>query len=363
MMNTLDRVGEKQTRGLVRYITAPAGSGKTASVLPIFLRCPQTHYIYITFTNSNYQHFQLMSAHLISNDPAIAAEQGAIFLSQCIKCRFESSSSGPHKIQLDPCPPGEKESLESLQTYLMDMLGEDSKCLFHIDEHRQMCPRVDALGTGKDFSRGAMQLLAGISGAIVVATYTDVPALNALGSSTVCRYPISMPIFNVEDAMGVVPELTLPHTDKIEETIYLRKLATLKLLLYLKLKGLGLISVLHRPHKSSTTTEFLKSFQSAAAIADEYESIDVCIECCAFDPEREASLNRNAAALLVGIPDENYDQFSKLNEIITVAGGLISASLRSLLESTDPDVMAFTYGRDLFLKMLKNSNLLDSTPL
>ena len=78
---------------------------------------------------------------------------------------------------------------------------------------------------------------------------------------------------------------------------------------------------------------------------------------------REASLNRNAAALLVGIPDENYDQFSKLNEIITVAGGLISASLRSLLESTDPDVMSFTYGRDLFLKMLKNSNLLDSTPL
>ena len=155
MMNTLDRVGEKQTRGLVRYITAPAGSGKTASVLPIFLRCPQTHYIYITFTNSNYQHFQLMSAHLISNDPAIAAEQGAIFLFQCIKCRFESSSSGPHKIQLDPCPPGEKESLESLQTYLMDKLGKDSKCLFHIDEHRQMCRRVDALGTGKDFSRGA----------------------------------------------------------------------------------------------------------------------------------------------------------------------------------------------------------------
>lgn len=226
---------------------------------------------------------------------------------------------------------------------------------------------IDAAATGKDFFRGALQLLAKLAGAVVVATYTDLPALNASSGSSggVCRYPISMPIFNIEDAMKVVPTLTLPHTMKVNQTIYLRKLATLKLLLDLKLKGLGLISVLHRPHnKSDTTTKFLNSFQSAASISDEFQSINACIQCCSFVPESCASLQLHAAALLVGIPDKNFDHFCKLEEIITVRGGKISASLRrSLLNSDDPDVMAFTYGRVLFLDMLSGSNIYDSTPL
>ena len=219
---------------------------------------------------------------------------------------------------------------------------------------------IDAAATGKDFFRGALQLLAKLAGAVVAATYTDLPALNASSGSSgvLCRYPISMPIFNIEDAMKVVPALTLPHTMKVNQTIYLRKLATLKLLLDLKLKGLGLISVLHRPHnKSDTTTKYLNYFQSAAAISDEFQSINACIQCCSFVPESCASLQLHAAALLVGIPDKNFDHFCKLEEIITVRGGKISASLRSLLNSDDdPDVMAFTYGRVLFLDMLSGSN-------
>ncbi len=115
VMNPPEDIISKQPRKLVRYITAPAGYGKKASVLPIFLRSGLTHYVYITFANSKDQHSQLVSKHLISDDPDIAAKQGAAFLFQCIKCRFESSSSGPHEIQLDPYPSSEMESLESLR--------------------------------------------------------------------------------------------------------------------------------------------------------------------------------------------------------------------------------------------------------
>ena len=63
-----------------------------------------------------------------------------------------------------------------------------------------------------------------------------------------------------------------------------------------------------------------------------------------------ASFNPNAPALLVGLSVENYEHFSNLNHIITVAGGLISASLRTepSLHGDVPDVLTFMY--DLFLK-------------
>ena len=57
VMNPPEDIISKQPRELVRYITAPTGYGKTASVLPICLRSGLTHYVYITFANSKDQHF------------------------------------------------------------------------------------------------------------------------------------------------------------------------------------------------------------------------------------------------------------------------------------------------------------------
>ena len=44
VMNPPEDIISKQPRELVRYITAPAGYGKTASVLPIFLRALCVHH-------------------------------------------------------------------------------------------------------------------------------------------------------------------------------------------------------------------------------------------------------------------------------------------------------------------------------
>ena len=69
---------------------------------------------------------------------------------------------------------GFQEFKDELEKYLDEKLGDQHQCLFHLDEHRKMCPRISEGDTGKDFSRGAMELLARVSRARVVATYTDV---------------------------------------------------------------------------------------------------------------------------------------------------------------------------------------------
>ena len=377
-------VGENLIRTVVRYIAAPSGSGKTTCVLPVFLRTPLTHYIYISFTNNNFQHFELFSENSISNNPKKAAQQGAAFMFQCIKSRLESLS-GPHRIQLVKSPPGIEETLEALKSYLKDTLGPGHKCLFHLDEHRKMCQRITARHTGKDFSRGAMELLAEVPEAIVVATYTDLPSLDAMGSSGICRLLMSMPIFNIEEVMRVVPELRLNnHTTVLDHntTIYSRKLATVKLMLYLKIKELGLTSCVHRRGLSDRSETFLASFQSAATIATTTtatttnataattyveevgsKALEDCMKLCSFVLDPTSVLNPNIASLLVGIPERQYDAFRQLGDIITVRGGLISASLKSLLNSKEPKIKVYETGKFLFVAMLQSSNILDSTPL
>ena len=366
-----------QIRTVVRYIAAPSGSGKTACVLPVFLRTALTHYIYISFTNNNFQHFELSSESSISNNPKKAAQQGAAFMFQCIKSRLESLS-GPHRIELTESPPGIAETQEALRSYLAETLGPGHKCLFHLDEHRKMCPRISGKHTGKDFSRGAMELLAEVPEAIVLATYIDLPALDAMGSSGLCRLLMSMPIFNIEDVMRVVPELKMNHTTDDDNmnhnTIYARKLATLKLMLDLKIKELGITGCLHRRRLNDRSETFLTSFQSAATTiattttssSSTYlksKALEECMNLCSFNVDPAPVLNPNIAYLLVGIPERQYDTYRQLGDIITVRGGLISASLRSLLNSKEPEIKVYETGKYLFIAMLKRSNILDSTPL
>lgn len=84
---------QKDDRGYIQYIPAPAKSGKTSSVLPAFLESTGienggTHYLYIAFSNNNKRSISCESGD-ISNSKLKAEKQGASFMVECIKILLE----------------------------------------------------------------------------------------------------------------------------------------------------------------------------------------------------------------------------------------------------------------------------------
>lgn len=98
---------------------------------------------------------------------------------------------------------------------------------------------------GAEFNRGAMEVLAIVTSATVVATYTGRPDLPPPSSSGVCRSPIALPPLDVNRVTGLVPQLYVNSSNF--SAIKQRLLATLKLRLSLSISGVSAIGILHRP--------------------------------------------------------------------------------------------------------------------
>merc|ERR1712000_511026 len=80
-------------RDRVKYVVAPARSGKSASFLPAFLKTTKnpegfTHYFYLAF-NNNAGNYYVPSPCDFSND-MIAERQGGAFIVECVKQLLES---------------------------------------------------------------------------------------------------------------------------------------------------------------------------------------------------------------------------------------------------------------------------------
>ncbi len=356
----------EQIRTWVKYIAAPSSSGKSTCILPAFLKTTLSHYFYIAFDNNQDKNFKLRSPFLISNDPDIAREQGADFMFQCIKGFLDSPLPGSQKIECNPNPPDFQTTEDELEKYLNEKLGDQHQCLFHLDEHRKMCPRISEDDTGKDFSQGAMEVLARVSRAHVVATYTDVPSLPPKGSSGVCRIPLKMPILNVNKIMETVPELRITIPSKASRSFH-RKLATLKLRLSMNIRRLGITSVLHVRHDCPETESFLAAFQSAASLIDKEGegALEACMKLCKFKKSIDLGADPNAAALLLGIPESERfnDKYRQMVDLQVVGDDLLSTSLDKLLVSRDPNIEVYNEGRIIFNSMLAWDDYLSSTPL
>ena len=158
-------------------------------------------------------------------DGAVAEEQGALFIFQCLKILLESPGvKGPY--DSIRCEHREEILVNSTPTALLTNLlkniapsDQPLKILLHLDEHRNMCPReVENLGNveskGALFSRGAMQNLGMVPQVTVVATYTARPPLPAVASSGVCRIPVGLPCLNIDAVMQEVEDLRFPHSQK-----------------------------------------------------------------------------------------------------------------------------------------------------
>lgn len=111
----------------------------------------------------------------------------------------------------------------------------------HIDEHGKMCPQNEGepgqRWKGADFSKGAMTALLKVPVVRVIATYTAKPPLPPVGSSAVCRHPVSLPIIDIDAVMQAIEELKFPHSQKDFDKGQKRLWATLRFRLAMS-KGL-----------------------------------------------------------------------------------------------------------------------------
>jgi len=361
---------DEDSRKEVRYISAPTRSGKTASVLPAFLQSTSmvgrsTYYFYLAFDNNNKRNFKCQP-YIPSADPLVALKQGAAFMVECVKALFEHPDVFErYTIKLVESPTLEVEDCSAIiGNYLTDMLGENSRICFHLDEHSKMCDRQDLVGKGADFSRGAMSALASVNGLKVIATYIERPSIHVDGSSGVCRVPVALPTIDVNKAMAVVPELTMDSSKfNFDQK---RMFATLKFRLGFQLRELGFIPVLHFRGSKVKAEAFLLDFAKKRENADTNTALKDCISLCAYVPKME-SINMphtDAIRLLCGMMD-HYSDFihQQLADVVSLPEGRITVSVPRLLEMRHPEIDVYATGRDLFDRLLSSSGFVSGSPL
>ena len=371
--------GTEEARKVVKYVAAPSRSGKTASILPAFLRTDGklTHYLYLAFSNNNDACFAV-SPSKPHADRKIAENQGAAFIFECVKRLLNVPDSfSAYIVPLEDNPRPAAETSRLLKSYLIEKLGSDSKPLFHLDEHKRMCDRQDDLieDTGRDFSRGAMKTLASISNVAVVATYVDPPLLHGLGSASVCRYPVIQPRLDINWVMEAVLGLSFPYSCKREDAQ--RRLASLKLRLAMKVSG-HIISFLHLAGSAKDTAvrNFIREFREGAVLPSEKAALNACMKICRVTNLKPAlRIQHNAGRILLGkveMEEKDENDWSRdIPDLVLVNNGdvtkrLVTSDLRTLLTFVDPVNQVFNRGRNMFRSILTSDavdDYLSSNPL
>ena len=343
-------------RKLVRYVCAPATSGKTTCVLPAFLESKFcTHYLYIAFDNNNKRQFKL-SPYKPMDDTDCAERQGAAFAYECVrKLIKEPDKQGPHNIEIEVDDesrelPTQDVSSDKLKKLLASHFGEQSCILFHADEHRKMCERGAAENDpGISFCRGAMQTLA--KAGIVVATYTSPPSVPALGSSGVCRRPIPMPQLDVQKLFQHL-QLILPDAKSKMNHRLLTMFKFRFAMVFQPSENLddpifGLeLGGLHRPATAEPQlNDFVDQLQLTLENKDQLEQkkvIKKCIKLCA-EPTMIPSRTSNAYAthLLLGMSDKQMEEAVErvgsagFNDLVVLTNGNLTTTLSKLLSLED----------------------------
>lgn len=241
------------SRATVAYVASPSQSGKSACVLPIFLRCvemggPFTHYLYMPFAknNGNWNNDE--------NDDVALEEMGAAYMLAC----FKAQAAGEYiKRWLWRPAPAMKDTCQELEQQVRSFLqlpkaATGRKLLIHVDEHHRMKSQ-------SSFRRGALSAMASLRDIVtVIATYIDLPSLPAAprGSSQTCRFPLAKLVLDVAALMQRRAELQLP---KPVNSVERRAVASVRVWLALALGKLGLSGL----HTRGPLTGFLEQLQKA----------------------------------------------------------------------------------------------------
>jgi hypothetical protein len=276
MVNEIDK-GTQGSRALVNYISAPSASGKTASVLPAFLKSKKsTHYLYLAFANNNGRNFEV-NPSVITSCGNTAELQGAAFMIECVKKLLDHPNEEVYdtiKLQDPPIYDHIESYVDDLQKYLDEKLGKDAKVWFHVDEHQKICDRNINPSGGAAFLRGALELLAYIRMSRVIASYIEpLTAVSPQGSSHVCRRPIPLPAIDINQVIEKVAELNIHKSMMEDEDEDMQRLFTsVKVALGFKILDWGPSYVLHHRNIVNEVKTFLQQFSEAAQVYNSKES-------------------------------------------------------------------------------------------
>ena len=154
----------------VKYICAPSGYGKSACILPGFLKSAEreggfTHYLYMAFANNNGNNFRSEGFAKVADPIYFFEKQGAIFILKCLEILLESpGKKGTHYIQLNHSSRFFTNVTDKLGNTLRNIKRPDQqrlRILLHLDEHCKMChreePDDDNVCSGANFSKGALE--------------------------------------------------------------------------------------------------------------------------------------------------------------------------------------------------------------
>ena len=183
------------------YMAAPSQSGKSAAVLPGFLRAVElnlglTHYLYMPFFfNGGQCHGGVICCQHM--DERALESVGAQYMLACFQ--EQAFNVGYLELWLAPEKPENLRQTERKFAAAVDRFLDKSPggvILIHLDEHPKIC-------ASSAVRRGALSLLTSVGNRVrVIATHTDVPDLPAEGSSSaVCRAPVAKPIVDVSELM------------------------------------------------------------------------------------------------------------------------------------------------------------------
>eukprot|EP00538_Stauroneis_constricta_P011095 CAMPEP_0119546726 /NCGR_PEP_ID=MMETSP1352-20130426/1014_1 /TAXON_ID=265584 /ORGANISM="Stauroneis constricta, Strain CCMP1120" /LENGTH=647 /DNA_ID=CAMNT_0007591451 /DNA_START=59 /DNA_END=1998 /DNA_ORIENTATION=- len=229
-------------RFAVAYLSARTRSGKTSSILPVFLNSYTsnrmrrfTHYLYMAFNNNAANNFSATGKASRVSD--IAEQQGALFIYKCVAKLLEGEYTD---ITLETIEAYRKDvlgrnrgiSILRFATNMINLLlqtkipGEDQRFLIHLDEHRKM-------NTNPNFRRGAMTALAMCNRVKCVATFTE-PLTELLPmdeSSGACRQPCTHLTFDLPEYLEKRESIDIrrlvARQDQELPSIQARKWATL----------------------------------------------------------------------------------------------------------------------------------------
>ena len=227
-------------------------------------------------------------------------------------------------------------------------------CVRELEGYNDMSP-------GALFSRGAMQTLSLIPGASVVATYTRRPPLPPLGSSGVCRYPVPMPCLDLDAAIEHVPELKFPKGPDSLDNADRRVLATLRFRLGITIQYVYGLGCLHSK-RDDFRRELLVPFNQKKQHSDRKQALINCTHLCKYPKIRDRK-SPNAARLLVGIADEDFDAIERQVYDVTIVCNNITCRLPELIGMTDPNVAVHHDGMTRFVQTLMSPDYLSSIPL
>ena len=355
-------------RQVIKYLSAPSGSGKTASILPAFLQSDFTHYLYIAFSNNDNRQFKYrVNGGNPDEDPMIAAQQGRAFAYECVRSLLmEPDPKGTYTLtntaELDT------NYVERLQELLGSLFGKGHKVLFHLDEHKKMCKKTES---GAVF-RAAVMTTLDECGA-VIATFTSPPwDLPSKQSSQACREAVAKAVSDmVRVCQYCEVELPSPTHHDLDWSSR-RRLALLKFKIAMALEsphGLGLAAI-HRLDNSPKHQKFFLKLSEELNQKDKNldERLKTCIEGIKIDLSEEVDLTEHATKLLLGIKDTEKERFGRhLNDLIVLPNRRLTSTITQLLKFDDDTnehlKRVYEKGRDRMSKMIQRTDLLENTPL